>query len=50
MLSYQWEFRIMLAVRYLLRTAAAVGLALVLSGCVIYPIGGPYYHPHHWGY
>ncbi len=36
------------------RKAAGIGaalcVALLLSGCVIEPIG-PYYHPHHyWGY
>jgi hypothetical protein len=29
---------------------AALGIAILLSGCVIVP-AGPYYHPHHyWGY
>lgn len=29
---------------------AALGMAILLSGCVIVPVG-PYYHPHHyWGY
>ncbi len=29
---------------------AALGMAIMLSGCVIVP-AGPYYHPHHyWGY
>jgi hypothetical protein len=40
----------MLPVKNLLRTAAALGLAIMLSGCVIYPAWGPYYHPHHWGH
>jgi hypothetical protein len=35
--------------KHLIRTAGAVGLAILLSGCVIAP--APYYwHPHHWGY
>jgi hypothetical protein len=35
----------------LIRTAGAVCLAILLSGCVIEPAWGPYYgHPHHWGY
>jgi hypothetical protein len=34
----------------LIRTAVAVGFAIMLSGCVVYPAWGPYYHPHHWGY
>lgn len=34
----------------LLRTAAALGIAILLSGCVIVP-AGPYYHHHpYWGY
>jgi hypothetical protein len=35
--------------KHLIRTAAAIGLAILLSGCVVYP-AGPYYRPHHWGY
>jgi hypothetical protein len=31
------------------KALAALGIAIVLSGCVIVP-AGPYYHPHHWGY
>lgn len=39
----------------LLRTAAAVCLAVLLSGCIIVPARGPgpyYHHPHHsyYGY
>jgi hypothetical protein len=38
-------------IKHLIRTAAALGLAIMLSGCVVYPAWGPYYHhPHHWGY
>lgn len=34
----------------LLRTAAALGLAILLSGCIVVPVG-PYYHHHpYWGY
>lgn len=33
----------------LLRTASAVGLALLLSGCVVYPAYGPHWHPR-YGY
>ncbi len=30
---------------------AALGVAILLSGCVIVPAGPYYYHPHHyWGY
>jgi hypothetical protein len=31
----------------LIRTAA-VCLTILLSGCVIAPAWGPYYHPHHY--
>jgi hypothetical protein len=31
--------------RVLLRSAAALGVVLLLSGCVVYPAGG-YWHPH----
>lgn len=36
----------------LIRTAAAVCLAALLSGCVIAPAWGPgpYYHPHRYYY
>jgi hypothetical protein len=40
----------MLPIRTLIKTAAALGIAVMLSGCVVYPAWGPYYHPHHWGY
>jgi hypothetical protein len=33
--------------KHLIRTAAAVCLALLLSGCVIEPAWGPYWHHHH---
>jgi len=34
----------------LIRAMAALGVAIMLSGCVIVPVG-PYHHPHHyWGY
>jgi hypothetical protein len=29
---------------------AALALAGLLSGCVVYPGGPGYYHPHHYGY
>jgi hypothetical protein len=45
---HQPGVRIMLPVKYLIKTAATLGLAIMLSGCVIYPAWGPYYHPHHW--
>jgi hypothetical protein len=32
----------------LLRTVGAVCLAILLSGCVIEPAWGPYWHHHHW--
>jgi hypothetical protein len=39
---------------HLLRSAMAVCLAVILSGCIIVPErggGGYYHHPHHyWGY
>lgn len=40
----------MLPIKYLIRSVAALGLAIMLSGCVIYPAWGPYHHSHHWGY
>jgi hypothetical protein len=36
--------------RIILRTAAALGVALLLSGCVVYPAGPYYYHPHYYGW
>jgi hypothetical protein len=37
--------------KHLIRAAWAVGLAILLSGCVVEPAWGPYYHhPHYWGY
>jgi hypothetical protein len=48
MLRYKHLIRT--AVAPLVRTAVAVGFAIMLSGCVVYPAWGPYYHPHHWGY
>ena len=32
----------------LIRTAVALGLAIMLSGCIIVPPGGGDYHRHHW--
>nr|WP_294512779.1 hypothetical protein [uncultured Rhodopila sp.] len=40
----------MSSTRILIRTAAAVCLAVLLSGCVVVPAWGPYYHPHHYYY
>ena len=34
--------------KHLIRTVGAVCFALLLSGCVIEPAWGPYYHHHHW--
>ena len=34
----------------LIRIAGAVCLAILLSGCVIEPAWGPYYHNPHYGY
>jgi hypothetical protein len=36
----------------LFRVVSAVCLALIVSGCVVEPAWGPYYHPHYhyWGY
>ncbi len=31
----------------LVQTVAVFGLAIMLSGCVVYPAWGPYHH-HHW--
>jgi hypothetical protein len=37
--------------KYLVQAAGAVCLAILLSGCVVEPAWGPYYHhPHYWGY
>ena len=36
-------------IKHLLRAAAAIGLAVVLSGCVVYP-AGPGYYPHRYHY
>ncbi len=35
----------------LLKTACAIGMALLLSGCVIVPCCGDgyYHHRHYWG-
>jgi hypothetical protein len=40
------------AMKSLIRTAAAVCLTVLLSGCVIAPAWepGPYHHPHHYYY
>ena len=41
----------MFRLKHLIRTAAAVWLAMLLSGCVIEPAWGPYHHHHyHDGY
>jgi hypothetical protein len=40
----------MVAVKHLIQTAVALGVVFMVSGCVVYPAWGPYYHPHHWGY
>ena len=34
--------------KHLIRTVGAVCLALLLSGCIIEPAWGPYYHHHHY--
>jgi hypothetical protein len=35
--------------KYLIRTVGVLCLALLLSGCIIEPGWGPYYHhPHYW--
>ncbi|WP_428487644.1 hypothetical protein [Rhodopila sp.] len=37
-------------IRKAIALGAALGMGILLSGCVIVP-AGPYYHPHHyWGY
>lgn len=37
--------------KLLVRIASALGLAIMLSGCVIEPAWGPYYHhPRYYGY
>lgn len=40
----------MSAIKPLIKAAAILGLAVTLSGCVVYPAGPYYYHPHRWGY
>jgi hypothetical protein len=37
------------AIKHLIRTTAALGVAIMLSGCIIAPAWGPYHH-HHWGW
>lgn len=39
----------MISSKFALRLATALGLAIMLSGCVIVPEGG-YHHHHHWYY
>lgn len=35
--------------RTLIKAAAAIGIALLVSGCVVYPAPGPYHwHPYYW--
>jgi hypothetical protein len=34
--------------KYLIRIAAAFGMAMMLSGCVVEPLWG--HHHHHYGY
>jgi hypothetical protein len=36
--------------KHLIRIAGAVCLAILLSGCVVEPLWGPYRHHHHDGY
>lgn len=36
--------------RRLIRTAAALGVALVLSGCIVAPSPPGYYRPHPYRY
>jgi PBP1b-binding outer membrane lipoprotein LpoB len=38
------------AIKPLIKVAAVLGLAVLLSGCVIYPAGPYDYHPPRWGY
>lgn len=33
-------------VQLLLRSGTILGFLLLLAGCVVYPAGGPYWHPH----
>ncbi len=33
-----------------LRVAAAVGMVLALSGCIVVPAYGPHYHPYRYYY
>lgn len=33
-----------------LRAAAVVAAAILLSGCVVVPVGPGYYHPHRYYY
>ncbi len=34
----------------LIRVVGALGLAIMVSGCVIEPAWGPYHHHHYYGY
>jgi hypothetical protein len=36
--------------RTVFRAAAALGMMLLLSGCVVYPAGPGYYHSHSYGW
>lgn len=36
--------------RRLAAVVAAFALAGLLGGCVVYPAGPGYYHPHYYGY
>jgi hypothetical protein len=34
--------------KQLIRLAGTICVAIMLSGCVVAPAWGPYWHPHHW--
>jgi hypothetical protein len=36
--------------RHLCMALGAIGLAVALSGCVVVPARGYYYHPYRYGY
>lgn len=35
-------------IKHLIKATGAICLAILLSGCVIEPGWGPFYHHHHW--
>ena len=33
---------------FIIRAAAAIGLCIALSGCIVVPVGHPFYHPYRY--